>query len=123
MENVPYQKVYSSGKDLYKPVFEAGYNPYLKNKMDLEIVKNLKENQSLIIVFLDSVSFYSDEKIVEISRDDIEYKKVPLLFLVFSHIKNQTVKNAMIQLPITHFERKGSWSVVKFTKLKKTEHD
>lgn len=117
-KNADYNTVYNSGKDLYQTIFKSEFNPYLKNRMDTEIIKQLKENQSLIIVFLDSVSFYSDEKIAEIAKDNNEYKKEPLLFLVFSHIKNQTIKNAMLQIPITHYEKKGKWSVVKFTKLK-----
>ena len=117
-KNTDYSVVYNSGKDLYQDVFKSGFNSYLKNKMDTDIIRNLKENQSLIIVCLDSVSFYSDEKIVEIANNNKEYKSEPLLFLVFSHLKNQTVKNAMSQIPITHFEKKGKWSVIKFTKLK-----
>ncbi len=117
-DDAGYAHVYANGKEAYRNIFKSGYNKHLINKMNNEIINQLQPGQSLFIVVLDSVSSYTDEVITQVAKDDEVYQKVPLLFLVFSHVKNQTIKNAMEQLPITYFERKGKWSLIKFTKLK-----
>ena len=47
------------------------------------------------------------------------YNKTPLLFLVFSHIKEQVARDFYETLAVVRYESKGDWSAVKFTKLKK----
>ena len=69
------------------------------------------------MVLLDSVSFYSPDDLAKITMDKNLYDKEPLLFLVFSYIKNKTFEDMLGTLTITRLERKGSWTVIKFTKL------
>lgn len=115
--NTSYADVYNNGRDIYKPIFTEDTNKYLDNKLNNEIIKKLQPGQSLVIATLDSVSMYSDKELQNITKNPIIYSKTGLPFLIFSHIKNQTLKYAMLKLPITYYESKGSWSVIKFTKL------
>lgn len=112
-----YLDAYKNGKELYKPIFETNKDNYFDNKIKNDIINQLEPNQSAAIVMLNSVAFYSPEQIREISSDDTLYKSVPLLFLTFSYIKNATFKELAQNLPVTRFEQKGSWSVIKFTNL------
>jgi hypothetical protein len=71
------------------------------------------------MVLLDSVSFYSPDDLGKITQNNKLYDNEPLLFLVFSYIKNKTFEDMVNTLTIMRLERKGSWTVIKFTKLNK----
>jgi hypothetical protein len=94
-------------------------NKYLDNLIKNRIFDNLKQDQSVVMVLLDSVSFYSPDDLSKITQSKELYNKEPLLFLVFSYIKNKTFEDIVNTLTIMRLERKGSWTVIKFTKLNK----
>lgn len=116
-QNMTYEKAVKTGKEVYKPTFQTSFNSYLQKKLETEILKNLKPNNSVIVLMLNSVAFYEPEQVKLIASDDRLYKKTPLLFLVFSHIKEQVGKDLLKTLTVTRFESKGDWSAIKFTKL------
>ncbi len=116
-QNMNYEKAVKNGKEIYRPTFQSTTNGYLKEKLNKEIISKLKPNQSVILISLNSVAFYSPEQLIKIASDDNLYKKTPLLFLVFSHIKEQVVKDFYESLAVVRFESRGDWSAVKFTKL------
>lgn len=118
-QNMDYDKAFKNGKEVYRPTFKASVNGYLREKLNNEIISQLKPNQSVILVSLNSVAFYSPEQAAQIASDDVMYKKTPLLFLVFSHLKEQTAKDFYETLAVVRFESKGDWSAIKFTKLNK----
>ena len=92
-------------------------NKYFDDLLKKYVFDILKPDQSVVMVLLDSVSFYSPNDLAKITRDKNLYDKEPLLFLVFSYIKNKTFEDMLGTLTITRLERKGSWTVIKFTKL------
>lgn len=116
-QNMDYDKAFKNGKEAYRPTFQATNNGYLKEKLNNEIISKLRPNQSVILISLNSVAFYSPEQVVKIASDESMYKKTPLLFLVFSHIKEQAAKDLYETLTVVRFESKGDWSAIKFTKL------
>ena len=118
--NTDYSKIYKSGKDIYKEIFKTNKNSYFENMLQKDIFDNLKTGQSVVVVVLNSVSFYSPQSMAQIIENDDAYNKTPLLFLVFSYIKNETFNEMLKTLSITNFAQKGNWTVVKFTKLNKT---
>lgn len=118
-QNMDYDKAFKNGKEVYRPTFKASVNGYLREKLNNEIISQLKPNQSVILVSLNSVAFYTPEQAAQIASDDVMYKKTPLLFLVFSHLKEQTAKDFYETLAVVRFESKGDWSAIKFTKLNK----
>jgi len=116
-EGTGYKTVYTSGKKLYREIFIRDENPYFENMLNKKIFDSLKPGQSVAIVILNSVSFYSLKDLKMISSDDNAYKKEPLLFLVFSYINNKTIQYMLKTLVIRNYAQKGNWTVIKFTKL------
>lgn len=114
--SVTYQEAYKNGKTVYKKMFLSDNNRYLHDKLQKEIFDKLGESQSVVMVILDSVSFYNPDEIKYIASDETLYKKTPLLFLVFSYLKKETFYD-LSEFAVTRVENKGNWTIVKFTKL------
>jgi len=112
-----YSEVFKNGKQLYRSIFLENENKFLENTLNESIISKLKPNQNIAMVTLNSVSFYDPEDLSKIVKDDRLYEKEPLLFLVFSYIKNHTFSDIAKSVQITRLERQGSWSLIKFTKL------
>ena len=119
-ESNSYEDAYKNGKKIYKNMFLSNKNSHFENMLNSEIFNKLKPGQNVVMVSLNSVSFYSPDNINLISKNENIYNKTPLLFLVFSYIKNQTFFELMQNLAITRFEQKGNWTLIKFTKLNNT---
>ena len=112
-----YAKAYKDGKELYKESFGSNSNPWLKYKIYTEVINKIKPGQSVVVVMLNSVAFYPSNVMMAIASDEALYKRIPLLFLVFSHIKTQVFNDLSENLDRIDFKSKGDWAVVKFTKL------
>lgn len=116
-ENRDYNEIYKNGKEIYKEIFPTLENKHFENLLKKYVFDNMKSDQSVVMVLLDSVSFYSPDDLAKITHDKNLYNSQPLLFLVFSYIKNKTFEDMLGTLTITRLERQGSWTVIKFTKL------
>ena len=112
-----YEDAYKNGKIIYKSMFLSNNNPYFEGMLNSEIFNKLKPGQSIVMVVLNSVAFYSPDNLALIAENEKLYNNEPLLFLIFSYIKNKTFNEMMNHLAITRFEQKGNWTLVKFTKL------
>ncbi len=112
-----YKEVYRNGKDLYKDMFSSIENKHFESMLDKDILDGLKYGQSVVMVVLKSVAEYSPHTLNMISADDNLYSKQPLLFLVFSYIKNSTFEYLQKTLAVTKLQTKGNWVIIKFTKL------
>lgn len=113
-----YNQAYKKGKKIYKNYFLGQRNTYFENKLQATIINKLKPNQSVVMVTLDSVSFHPPEEVKSIAADKQTYSKEPLLFLIFSYIKETTFNELAKSLQVTKLEKKGNWTIIKFTKLK-----
>ena len=113
-----YNQAYKKGKKIYKNYFLGQRNTYFENKLKTTIINKLKPNQSVVMVTLDSVSFHPPEEVKSIAADKQTYSKEPLLFLIFSYIKETTFNELAKSLQVTKLEKKGNWTIIKFTKLK-----
>jgi len=109
-----YSEIYNDGKNIYKSVFTKD-DEYLRTKLDKMLT--LQNGQSVILVLLDSVSFYKPDEISKIVGDEKLYSKTPLLFLVFSYLKKETFEHLVDNLFVESIYNKGMWTVIKFTKL------
>lgn len=114
-----YTDAYKNGKELYKPIFSKEENPYFTGMVQDTVFDNLRSGQSVALVILNSVAFLSPEKFQQVMADDNLYKKEPLLFLVFSYLRKQTIDEMLKTLALTNVSQKGNWTVVQFTKLNK----
>ena len=113
-----YNQAYKNGKKIYKNYFLGQRNTYFENKLQKTITNKLRPNQSVVMVTLDSVSFHPPEEVKSIAADKETYSKEPLLFLIFSYIKETTFNELAKSLQVTKLEKKGNWTIIKFTKLK-----
>ncbi len=111
------QEILQNGKEIYKPMFLDGMNLVLKNRLNKEILKDLKPGQSVVMLVLDSVAFYPPDTVKEITNNEKRYEKEPFLFLVFSYIKSQIFDVLSQNMSVTNYEKKGNWMIMKFTKL------
>ena len=115
--DLTYQEAYQDGKTLLHDIFLMKNNEYLKTKLKNEI--SLNPNQSILVLFLKSVSFYNEQTIQKIAENNTYYNKIPLLFLVFSYMKNETIKELSKDYAITGIKEKGEWAIIRFTNLNK----
>ena len=115
--DLTYQEAYQNGKTLLHDIFLMHNNEYLKTKLANEI--SLKSEQSVLVLFLKSVSFYNEQTIQKIVENNTYYNKIPLLFLVFSYLKNETLKELAKDYAITGIKEKGEWAIIRFTNLNK----
>ena len=122
-EGQTYKDIFKNGKNIYKPVFSKPDNPYFENILKQEIFDKLQPGQSVAIIVLNSVAFMNPNNMLKIVENEASYRKQPLLFLVFSYTKNKTLYEMLKNLTLTRIENKGSWTLIKFTKLNKQEHD
>lgn len=112
-----YSDAYNNGKEIYRDIFKSDNNQNIESIVKKNIVDSLKPGQSVALVILNSVAFYSPEKVKEIAESDNLYNKTPLLFMVFSYVKNKTFIELSKSLAVTNLAQKGNWILVKFTKL------
>lgn len=117
--NVSYEQVYKSGKDIYKDIFKNEQNTYFEDMLQKNVFDNLKTGQSVAVVVLNSVSSHAPQTMTQIVENDVAYNKEPLLFLVFSYVRNKTFDEMLKSLSMTGLGQKGNWTVAKFTKLNK----
>lgn len=113
--NVTYSEAFANGKMIFRDKFSVAENEYFKTKLQQDV--DLKDNQSVLLLVLKSVSFFDKGTIQKIAQNDGYYTKTPLFFMVFSYLKNETYKALSERYVITGHEEKGEWAVVKFTKV------
>ena len=109
-----YAKVYND-KNALRQTFLSPENKYFENKLLNTL--NLHPGQSVLVLSLDSVSFFNDEVIRKISANESYYTQTPIFFMVFSYLKNQTYDTLVKECKTGLKAKKGEWSAAKFTKL------
>lgn len=106
------QYIKAVSKDEFKKLDSNYFDKMLKKN----VLDKLKHNQKLSIVVLNDVAIYSPLQMDVILGNDKDYKNTPFLFLVFSYVKNETLKECLQTLHILKIEQKGSWSIITFFK-------
>ena len=72
------------------------------------ILKDIKPGNTVSVIFLDSVSFFSEDFI----RLNNQNSKIPEMFITFSHIKNCLIKELDKNYTDFKLDRLGSWTVI-----------
>lgn len=101
-------------KNLMRNAFLANDNSYLDKKLEKEIFQNMKKGQKVTLILLNSVSMVPPNYLKQIVENDKTYKKTPFLFLVFSHLKNETIKSMIKRFSVITSEIKGDWLCLTF---------
>ncbi len=108
---------YLNGKEIYREIFKSDNNINFESIIKKDIIDNLQQGQSVVLIILNSVAFYSPDQMQEIAGNDKLYNETPLLFMVFSYVKYKTFTELSKSLTVTNLAKKGNWILVKFTKL------
>ncbi len=103
-------------KKQMRDVFLEQNNIYFDKKLDEEIFQNMKKGQKVTLVLLNSVSMLPPNYLKQIAQNDKSYKKTPFLFLVFSHLRNETIETIVRELTLIKSEAKGDWICLTFKK-------
>lgn len=114
--NPDYKQVINSGKYIYKNRFYQFPDKKIKDYTYYTFEQNMKKGDRIGIVFLDNVSFFSNENIQQIISDDNQYNKTPYIFLVFSYLKNNLFISFKDNYKIDSITQSGDWTLVVFQK-------
>lgn len=116
-KDVDYNEVLNNGKEKYRDVFAEKVPAHIDAMMIELILKKIKPGQNVFVVMSDSVAIYSPVDINHIVNDDYLYNKTPIMYMIFSYIKNKVFIDLSKSLTVTRYEKMGDWSIVRFTKL------
>lgn len=116
--NPNYKQVINKGKYLYKKDFEKNPNENIINFSKNTFQNNMKKGDRIGLVFLDNVSFMSNENIKQILNDKEQYKKTPYIFIVFSVIRNSMLSSFKENYRIDSITRAGDWTLIVYVKIK-----
>lgn len=119
INGVDYSMAYKNGKTLYKPLFLGENNDYFIKTLDNEILSDMQSGQNLVVITFDGVAMLSDENLKTIASNEQFYSKVPIMYLIFSYLKNKTTEQCLKTLEFSGYQSAGSWSAFKFTKVNK----
>lgn len=110
-----YEETMIKGKKEYFTTFTketAYYNEYLHKN----VFGKMKKGQKVTFIFLNSVSFYDPMIMNQITSNNELYTKLPMLFLIFSDIKNKTIYDIQKTFTNIRYEYGGSWQAITITK-------
>ena len=89
----------------------------MDEKLNREILFDMKKGQQFFVVDLESVSLYSDEQMKNLLADDEKYNKTPFLFLIASYMRNRSLDWAARNFLYQGKIKIGSWMVYSFKKI------
>lgn len=101
----------------YYDYFDTNNAVFFTNSLRYNIFDKMKPKTRVAFIFLNNVSFYSEKDIQNITQNIEEYKKTPFIFLVFSYLKNNLIKEAQrSELKLDLYIDAGAWSLISFEK-------
>ena len=115
-DNPDYFQTIKLGKSIYRDYFRNFPNNSLLDKIWDTYLRKMKKGDKIGFVFLDNVSFLSNNYIQDIVDDDIEYKKTPFIFLVFSTLRNNLLYSMKDHFKMVSITQAGKWTLFVFEK-------
>lgn len=112
-----YSKVINEGKDLYEDFFREYPNKTIISYINNNIIHKMKKGDRIGILILNSVSFIKNEEMDEIINDYEKYKKIPIIFLIFSAIRNNLIYACKTQLKLDTITSSGDWTLYVYQKI------
>ncbi len=116
--NPNYYRTIKEGKSLYREQFKEFPNKNIINWTNNLVINMMPKGGKAGILYLDGVSFFSNETIQNIIADDYKYNKTSFVFLTFSMLKNSLMyafKDDFRQDSITQI---GDWTLIVYEKIK-----
>lgn len=117
MHNPPlHTEVIKNGKTTFLPAFTTGENLFFSEVLYSRYFSKLKKGDKFALITLNSVSFINPEKMKQVVSDEKLYKRMPFLFLIFSHVSNVAQKQATEILKPVFNDKAGNWEIYVFEK-------
>ena len=114
--NEDYVQTIKQGKNLYKSYFAQFPNPVIMKYSNDYFIRNMKKGEKIGIIFLNTVSFLSNDNIQDILKDEKRYKDTPFIFLVFSTLRNNLLLSFKDDYKIDSITGSGDWTLFVFEK-------
>lgn len=112
-----YKYVMLNGKELFYDNFRYNNNEFFNKKFYDYYIKSLYPGDKLAFIFLRNVCFIDNKKMSSITSNSTEYKNIPLMFLIFSYIKNNAIELANDSLKFEAIYGAGDWVMLVFKKV------
>lgn len=114
--NNDYFETIKYGKTIYKDYFKEFPNQIIIKYTKDNFISNMQKGDRIGIVFLNTVSFLSNEKIQNIINNNKEYDRTPFIFLSFSALKNSLLYAFKDNYKIDSITQAGDWTLFVFEK-------
>lgn len=108
--------VYKNGKEILHQAFLSKENSNVRYRLNKMVFEKLEKGDRFFLVDLTSVSFFPPDVVNGIAGDESAYKKVPILFLAMSSIKDNALKEAERLLVYDGYLDTGAWRIYVFKK-------
>ncbi|MBQ2645236.1 hypothetical protein IJG14_06670, partial [bacterium] len=112
MHNPPsHIQVIKNGKDMFLQTFQQGNNEFFNFYLKNMFFNKMKKGDKFALISINSVAFINEYRMQTVVSDKTFYKRMPFLFLIFSHVVNNTKKEANIYLTPVFEEKQGKWEI------------
>ncbi len=109
-------ETYEGGNYRYKEVFLADENKGLDIFLDKNVYSKIKNGEKFFLVDFSPVSIFNNQNFLYTLDNDKKYNQTPLLFLVFSYIRNYIVQHSQILLSFSGVVSHEGWRIYIFEK-------
>ena len=114
--NNNYYETINKGKTIYRNYFKEFPNEIIIKYVNENFNSKMKKGDRIGIIFLNTVSFLSNDKIQNIVNDNKEYDRTPFIFLSFSALKNSILYAFKDNYRIDSITQAGDWTLFVFEK-------
>ena len=115
-DKINYFEILKNGKSEYKYKFEQYPNEDVIKYVDNEINPLVNKGDRVGIVFLNNVSFFSNDNINTILDNEEKYNETSFVFLVFSTLRNNLLYKFRQDYKLDSMTTAGDWSLFVFEK-------
>ncbi len=111
-----YYETIQLGKYIHKNYFKEFPNGNLSIYLFNNYTKPMNKGERLGIIYLDNVSFLSNNSIQDIISDKKEYDRTPFIFMVFSTLRNNLREAFERDYEIEGISHAGDWTLIVYVK-------
>lgn len=110
-------EVIQKGKEMFFDSFKSSDNEFFDRFLKEQFFNNMQKGDKFALVSLNSVAFINKERMQSVVNNESLYKRIPFLFLIFSHISNMTKQQADKYLKPVFNEKAGMWEIFVWEKV------
>ncbi len=115
--NDNYYETSNKGKTIYRNYLKEFPNKIIIKYVNDNFNSKMQKGDRIGIIFLNTVSFLSNDKIQKIVNDNKEYDRTPFIFLSFSALRNSLLYSFKNNYRIDSITQAGDWTLFVFEKI------